>query len=93
MRAIDDMYTRCINFESISSIFLSVRNIENNSAINIKHENPTKWEGRTEHCFNAELVNQFQQAIGIPMGTYCVPLLADLFYIYADFLHGFRKKR
>ena len=32
----------------------------------------------------------FQQTIGIPMGTNCVPLLADLFLhaIDADFLQG-----
>ena len=36
----------------------------------------------------------FQQTIGIPMGTNCVPLLADLFlYSYeADFIQGFLKK-
>ena len=33
----------------------------------------------------------FQQTVGIPMGTNCVPLLADLFlYSYeADFTQGF----
>jgi hypothetical protein len=36
----------------------------------------------------------FQQTVGIPMGTNCVPLLADLFlYSYeADFIQGFLKK-
>ena len=36
----------------------------------------------------------FQQTVGIPMGTNCAPLLADLFlYSYeADFIHGLLKK-
>jgi hypothetical protein len=36
----------------------------------------------------------FQQTIGIPMGTNCAPLLADLFlYSYeADITQGFLKK-
>ena len=36
----------------------------------------------------------FQQTVGIPMGTNCVPLLADLFlYSYeADFIQGLLKK-
>ena len=36
----------------------------------------------------------FQQTVGIPMGTSCVPLLADLFlYSYeADFIQGLLKK-
>ena len=36
----------------------------------------------------------FQQTVGIPMGTSCAPLLADLFlYSYeADFIHGLLKK-
>jgi hypothetical protein len=36
----------------------------------------------------------FQQTVGIPMGTNCAPLLADLFfYSYeADFIQGFLKK-
>jgi hypothetical protein len=36
----------------------------------------------------------FQQTFGIPMGTNCAPLLADLFhYSYeADFIHGLLKK-
>jgi len=36
----------------------------------------------------------FQQRVGIPMGTNCVPLLADLFlYSYeADFIQGLFKK-
>ena len=35
-----------------------------------------------------------QQTVGIPMGTNCVPLLADLFlYLYeADFIQGLLKK-
>jgi len=33
-----------------------------------------------QNYFSAELVDQFQQAIGIPMGIHCVLLLADLFY-------------
>ena len=37
----------------------------------------------------------FQQTVGIPMGTNCAPLLADLFlYLYqADFIQGLLKKR
>ena len=37
----------------------------------------------------------FQQTIGIPMGTNCAPLLADLFlYSYkADFMQGLVQKR
>ena len=37
----------------------------------------------------------FQQTIGIPMGTNCAPLLADLFlYSYeADFLDGLLKQK
>ncbi len=36
----------------------------------------------------------FQQTVGIPMGTSCAPLIADLFlYSYdADFIQGFLKK-
>ena len=36
----------------------------------------------------------FQQTVGIPMGTYCVPLLVDLFlYSYeTDFIRGLLKK-
>jgi hypothetical protein len=36
----------------------------------------------------------FQQTVGIPMGTNCSPLIADLFlYSYeADFMQGFLKK-
>ena len=36
----------------------------------------------------------FQQTVGIPMGTSCAPLLADLFpYSYeADFIHGLLKE-
>ena len=36
----------------------------------------------------------FPQTVGIPMGTNCVPLLADLLlYSYeADFIQGFLKK-
>jgi hypothetical protein len=36
----------------------------------------------------------FQQTVGIPMGTNCAPLLADLFlYSYeADSIHGLLKK-
>jgi hypothetical protein len=36
----------------------------------------------------------FQQTVGIPMGTNCAPLLADLFlYSYeADFIHGLLKE-
>jgi hypothetical protein len=36
----------------------------------------------------------FQQTFGIPMGTNCAPLLADLFlYSHeADFIHGLLKK-
>ena len=36
----------------------------------------------------------FQQTVGIPMGTNCAPLLADLFlYSYeADFIQGLLKK-
>ena len=36
----------------------------------------------------------FHQTVGIPMGTNCAPLLADLFlYSYeADFIHGLLKK-
>ena len=36
----------------------------------------------------------FQQTVGIPMGTKCAPLLADLFpYSYeADFIQGLLKK-
>jgi hypothetical protein len=36
----------------------------------------------------------FQQTVGIPMGTNCAPLLADLFlYLYeADFIQGLLKK-
>jgi hypothetical protein len=36
----------------------------------------------------------FQQTVGIPMGTNCVPLLADLFrYSYGpDFIQGLLKK-
>ena len=36
----------------------------------------------------------FQQQVGIPMGTNCAPLLADLFlYLYeADFIQGLLKK-
>jgi hypothetical protein len=36
----------------------------------------------------------FQQTVGIPMGTKCAPLLADLFiYLYeADFIQGLLKK-
>ena len=36
----------------------------------------------------------FQQTVGIPMGTICAPLLADLFfYSYeADFIQGLLKK-
>ena len=36
----------------------------------------------------------FQQTVGIPIGTNCVPLLADLFlYSYdADFIQGLLKK-
>jgi hypothetical protein len=35
----------------------------------------------------------FQQTVGIPMGTNCAPLLADLLlYLYeADFIQGFLK--
>lgn len=61
------MYVICINFESISTIFLSEDrqqpilllidinieivleiSIRKNNANNIKHENTTKWEGRTK---------------------------------------------
>ena len=37
----------------------------------------------------------FQQTVGIPMGTNCAPLLADLFlYSYeVDFIQGFLKKK
>ena len=37
----------------------------------------------------------FQQTVGIPMGTNCAPLLADLFlYSYeADFIQGLLKKK
>jgi hypothetical protein len=36
----------------------------------------------------------FQQTVGMPMGTNCAPLLADLFlYLYqADFIQGLLKK-
>jgi hypothetical protein len=36
----------------------------------------------------------FQQTVGIPMGTNCAPLLADLFlYSYEeDFIQGFSRK-
>jgi hypothetical protein len=36
----------------------------------------------------------FQQTVGIPMGTNCVPLLAELFLCSheADFIHGLLKK-
>ena len=36
----------------------------------------------------------FQQTVGIPMGTNCAPLLADMFlYSYeADFIQGLLKK-
>jgi hypothetical protein len=36
----------------------------------------------------------FQQTVGIPMGTSCAPILADLFiYSYeADFIQGLLKK-
>ena len=37
----------------------------------------------------------FQQTIGIPMGTNCAPLLADLFLCSyeADFIQGLLKKK
>ena len=41
------------------------------------------------------LVDMFlQQTVGIPMGTTCAPLIADLFlYSYeADFMQGFLRK-
>ena len=36
----------------------------------------------------------FQQTVGIPMGTQCAPLLADLFVYWheADFIQGLLKK-
>ena len=42
--------------------------------------------------FGARIV---QQIIGIPTGTYCAPLLADLFlYMYgAEFIQGLMKVR
>jgi hypothetical protein len=45
-------------------------------------------------CFLWFLNRVFQQTVGIPMGTNCAPLLADLFlYSYeADFIHGLLKK-
>ena len=45
--------------------------------------------------FGGRVFQQFQQTIGIPMGTNCAPLLADLFlYSYeSDFLDGLLKQK
>ena len=47
-----------------------------------------------DNIFVMFLGRVFQQTVGIPMGTSCAPLLADLFlYSYdADFMHRLLKK-
>ena len=68
------------------------------------HSDSTKKLTETEIIYMLELLidntfvifggRVFQQTVGIPMGTNCAPLLADLFlYSYeADFIQGLLKK-
>jgi hypothetical protein len=68
------------------------------------HSDSTKKFSETDICNILEFLidnifvmfggRVFQQTVGIPMGTNCAPLLADLFlYSYeADFIQGLLKK-
>ena len=91
------MINKSINIEQVKALNLS-------ASTKIKHSDSTKKLTETEIIYMLELLidntfvifggRVFQQTVGIPMGTNCAPLLADLFlYSYeADFIQGLLKK-
>ena len=64
--------------------------------ISIAKKRKKGWRSYTVCTFPTLILKLyvFQQTVGIPIGTNCAPLLADLFlYSYeADFLHGLLEK-